>query len=221
VGPFSTTCFFALLAALAFVFIAREAATYKGIIRVKYIATPLVTALVAGIAVLSIADHGYSGYRALVLSALVLSLVGDTMLMIVEVNLLPQGIVYFLSAHVLYIIAFSMDYSFKSWNIIPAVILAAVLVFFYKNIRGRTSGLDVPILIYATVVLIMLYFAVSSVDPWFGMKSLCIVSGAMLFVISDFVLAYFAFIRPYQHASVITWSLYFPAQLLLSLSCFG
>ncbi|OHD69253.1 MAG: hypothetical protein A2W19_15780 [Spirochaetes bacterium RBG_16_49_21] len=217
---FSINYFPALLTGLLLVFIIREAATYAGIIRLKYIFTPLITGLIIGFVVLSIAVWDVNQYRALILTALILSLIADTVMMIIEVNLVLYGIIYFMSAHIMYSAAFSMDYSFKAWNIIVAVILLVALFFIFMRIKGKTAGLDIPVLIYAIVIFVMLFFAVSSANHGVGQKSAFILTGAVLFVLSDLALAYFTFIRPYKHESVIAWALYAPGQLLIALSCF-
>jgi uncharacterized membrane protein YhhN len=45
-------------------------------------------------------------------------------------------------------------------------------------------------------------------------------AGAVLFVISDVVLAINTFVKKIPHSTVLTWSLYAPAQLFFALSCF-
>jgi len=140
--------------------------------------------------------------------------------MIIEVNLLPYGIIYFASAHVLYIIAFSAEYAFNAWNLVLAVVLAAFVAFFYLKIRGKTQGLDVPILIYSIVVSLMAFFAVSSLDSGLSGKAVLASLGAAFFIVSDSLLAYFSFIKPNKYESVISWAFYAPAQLMIALSCF-
>jgi uncharacterized membrane protein YhhN len=218
---FSITWFPPLLAALVLIFAIREVFVYKGVVRIKYIATPLVTALIIGFAILSISVYGINKYRVLILTALILSLIADTLLMINEVNLLEYGILYFLSAHIVYIIAFMADYSFKAWNIIVAALLAVCIVLLFMKLRGKTSGLDIPVLIYSVVVSTMLFFAASTLGRELGIKSLFMCVGATFFFISDFLVAYFSFIKPNKHESVISWAFYAPGQLLIALSCFS
>jgi uncharacterized membrane protein YhhN len=213
--------FSVLLVSLVLVFIIREIGTFKGYIRIKYACTPLITALVIGFVVLSMSVSGTGRYRILVMAALVLSLVADTLLMIIEVKLFLYGIFYFLAAHIAYIIAFSTDYTFKPWNLALAVLLALFIIVFYFKIKGKTGGLDIPILVYSHVIMAMLFFAITSVNRGFHGKSAFIFSGAILFFLSDLALAYFKFIKPHKNESVISWALYCPAQFLIALSCFA
>lgn len=213
--------FLIMLIALAAVFAVREWGAYSGNLAVKYIFTPLVTSVITGFAVLSMIDEGMSAYRVLVLSALVFSIIADTMLMVVEVNLLQQGIVYFMMAHVMYIAAFSLEYEFRGWNAAIAVLLVMLLAMFYRGIRNTVGKLKIPILIYAAVLCTMLFFALSYIGHEITRREMLVISGAILFVVSDFLLAYLSFIRPHKQESVIVWAVYAPAQLLLALSCFS
>ncbi len=209
-----------LFVAFALVFIIREAAVYKGMTRLKYIFTPLVTFSIICFVIVSISNDGMSDYRSLILCGLMLSLIADTMLMIVETNLLQHGIVYFAAAHLLYIIAFSADYSYSPWNIVLIIALGSFVALFFRKLRGKTHGLDFPVLIYSIVVSLMAFFAISSLGTELSNRGIFISFGALLFIVSDSLLAYFAFVKANKHASVITWAFYAPAQLLIALSCF-
>lgn len=213
--------FSVLMTVLIAVFAAREAATYKEKINLKYVFTPMVTAIIAGFVVLSMIDEGITTYRVLVLWALIFSIVADTMLMVVEVSLIQHGIVYFMLAHVMYIAAFSLNYEFRGWNMVIASILLILLAMFYRGIRSTVGRLKIPIVIYAMVLCVMVFFALSYFNNEIFRKELFIIVGAVLFVISDFLLAYLSFIKPHKQESVIVWAIYAPAQLLLALSCFS
>ncbi len=210
-----------LLLALIAVFTAREIVTYNEKINFKYIFTPLITAIITGFVIISMHEDGITTYQILVLSALICSMIADTMLMVVEVSLMEQGMVYFVLGHVMYITAFSLGYEFHGWNMAVALILLVLLAMFYRGIRGTAGRLRIPILIYAIVLCTMLFFALSQFNQEITRKSVFIIVGALLFVISDFLLAYLTFIKPHKQESVIVWAVYAPAQFLLALSCFS
>lgn len=210
-----------LLAALTAVFVVRQVGTGKGIQPLKYAFTPLITALVIGVAITALFHHGINGYRALILSALVMSLVADTLLMVVEVDLMRYGILYFMLAHILYIIGFSIEFNFQNWHIFFIIAILAFLVFFYTRIRGKTSGLDTAVMVYSTVICLVIFFAAARLDHLMNRSTALSFAGALLFLLSDFAIALFTFIRPMKYESVIVWSLYAPAQLLIAFSCFG
>jgi uncharacterized membrane protein YhhN len=213
--------FVPLLAVLLAVFCVREAVTYHGKIGLKYIFTPLVTMLTAGFVVLSIYEHDVTAYRTLILSALAFSLIADTMLMIVEVDLLKNGILFFMLAHLMYIIAFSLEYESRGWHLAIVAVMLVVIWQFFRGIRGHVGAFEIPILLYAIVLSTMLFFAITSLSQDISRKTVLLFIGAVMFAISDFLLAFLSFIRPHKQESVIVWAIYAPAQLLIALSCFS
>jgi uncharacterized membrane protein YhhN len=218
---FTIHYFPALVIALVAVFAIREYVTFKELLPLKYIFTPLVTALITGFVMLSIRDDAATTYRILILSALICSLIADTMLMVVEVDLMKQGILFFMLAHVLYITAFSLTYVYRPWNAVVAGILLILLAVFYRGIRGSAGKMRIPIMVYAAVLCTMLFFALSCFNLEVTRREGLIVTGALLFVVSDFLLAYLTFIHPHRFESVIVWAVYAPGQLLIALSCFN
>jgi alkylglycerol monooxygenase len=217
-----TIKFFPVLSATCVIVLAvREYVTFKSNLFLKYIFTPLVTALIIGFVILSILDGGASPYRVVILAALISSLVADTMLMVVEVDLMRQGIIFFMLAHILYIAAFSLSYVYRPWNLIVAGVLVVLLAFFYRGVRGPAGAMRIPILVYAAVLCAMLFVALAMCGPDMTRSEGFVVVGAVLFVISDVLLAYLTFIRPHRFESVIVWAVYAPGQLLIALSCFA
>ncbi len=187
----------------------------------KYLFTPLVTASVAAIAFCSMVDDGITLYRSLVLAALIFSLVADAMLMVEEGDLLIYGIVYFMLAHGAFIAAFVLGYSFEAWHAAPAILIVFLILLFNRSVRGRTGGRDIYVLVYSIVIGVMIYFAIAHGGHGCHRRVVFVIAGATLFLVSDLLIAFLTFIRPHPRESVIVWSLYAPAQLLLALSCFA
>ncbi|PKL35741.1 MAG: hypothetical protein CVV44_19630 [Spirochaetae bacterium HGW-Spirochaetae-1] len=204
---------------LAIVFLAREYVTFRNILPLKYLLTPSIPAMLAGMVIMAVWYTGIDRYSILIITALMLSMIADVMLMIVEIDLLKYGIVYFLLAHVVYIFAFSVGYQFQPWNaVIGAFLLASVILFYYRI--GRHGGkLRIPVFVYSVVLALMIYFAFSHLGNGNPAGILVAIGGA-LFAISDTCLAYNAFKKKIPHSSVITWATYGPAQFLFALSCF-
>ncbi len=209
-----------MLLFFAAVFASREYLTYKGNLKAKYYLTPLVTLSVAAVVLASAGRHGMDAYRGLILLSLLCALVADTMLMVVEVDLLKYGILYFLAGHIFYIAAFSLDYFFLPRNIATAAAIAGACAVFLLKLKGRTGPMTVPVIMYCAVIACMLFFAVSGLNYGFDRPKVFIALGAMLFAVSDGVLAVNAFVKKIPHSTVITWALYGPAQMLIALSCF-
>lgn len=208
-----------LIVVFAVLFIAREALTLKNNIAMKYILTPLVTVSVIAVVILSFHYNGITKYSLLIFSSLIVALIADTILMIIEVDLLKHGIIFFFAGHILYIAAFLIGYSFDWRHLIVAALLAGPVYIALKNLRGRKNGYDLPVTLYIFAIALMVFFAVIK-GITMGGNSLFALYGAILFMFSDIILSINAFIRPVKNSTVYTWLLYGPAQLLIALSCF-
>lgn len=204
-----------LLAAFIVIFSSRELVSFKKIISLQYFLTPLVTVTIILIALLSCSYHNkMTGYSFFVLTALILSLVGDVILMNEKSNLFTHGLLFFLLAHISYIFAFSIGYEFRYWNgAVAAVLLILNLALFYK-IRVRSAFL------YGLVLSTMVFFAFSGLNGGYSLKGLLLVLGAVLFFSSDTILAVDRFYRPIPHSTVVTWLLYALAQLCFALTAY-
>ncbi len=202
------------------VLLIREFVSFRRILPAKYIFTPFVTLSVIAFALLSAGVSGIDRYTTMIVVGLLLSLVADTLLMIEEVSLMKQGLVFFLLTHVFYIAAFSQGYTLHGWHaaLIPA--LLSFIALFFRKIRTASSGMNVMILLYMAVLCTMCFFAFSHLGPPWGRRSVLLPAGALLFVVSDCILALNAFGKKIPHSTVLTWSLYAPAQLFIALSCF-
>ncbi len=198
----------------------REVAVFREFIPGKYVLTPLVTAAVLFIAVYSLLGTDLETYRVIITCGLILALVADTLLMIVEENLLPYGMIFFMGVHSLYVAAFTQGYSFQPWHLAPTVVLFAMLTGSGVFINRKAGKLAVPAMVYSAVIALMVFFALTGDYGSIQRKNFA-VTGAVLFLISDTVLAVNAFHRPVPKSSVWTWALYGPSQLLIALSCFA
>lgn len=200
---------------LASVFVLREYSAFRDSRPGKYIFTPAVTLLIIVIFILT--SDGAAGYKFFIFLALMFSLVADVLLMIEETDLMLYGIVFFVFAHISYIIYFSVGYTFALWNVLPALFLIIYAFFLFKKAKDSAGRFLYPMLIYFCILSCMIFFAVarSGTSPCMSYFS---VAGAICFLVSDSIIAFNLFIRPLKHASVLTWLFYAPAQLFFSLS---
>lgn len=209
-----------MLYAWALVFLGREVLTFMNILPAKYILTPSITGVAAGVAILSLAREEPARYRGLVIAGLIAALVGDTLLMIVEVDLLKYGIVFFLMTHFLYIFAFIEDFSFRKWHLFPLALLIIFIVSFFTGVRGKTGGLDAAVLVYMCIISLMFFLALARYGRLRDRRSLVLLAGAALFLASDTILAVNSFLVKIPMSTIFTWAAYGPAQLFVALSCF-
>ncbi len=198
----------------------REYFEYRGKKFFKYLLTPFVTLLCAGFVIIAIAHNGLTTGRAIILSALLFSIIADTMLMVEETDLMIHGVIYFFMAHILYIAAFSRGYEFRFWHIIAGTAIFLSLIPMIRPIMRSSGTMFMPLIAYIAVISVMVFFAVTYHERAQGPGSIFAVPGAVLFLISDTVLAIDRFIKKIPHGSVVVWSIYGPAQMFLAWTCF-
>lgn len=208
-----------IVSAFTLIFILREYHTFRNRLHLKYFLTPLVTVCVVAAVVLSFYYYGVNRYSLLIFASLISALIADTLLMIVEADLLKYGIVFFLIGHFMYIGAFSTGYQPALWHLIPAAVLAAAGVFAFSKFKGNTRGLDTAVMVYIASITVMVFLALTGSYQSGSAKAFA-AAGAVLFMFSDLILAVNAFLRPINKSTVYTWLLYGPAQMLIALSCF-
>ncbi|HXG28056.1 MAG TPA: lysoplasmalogenase [Nevskiales bacterium] len=155
-------------------------------------------------------------YFWLILAGLAFSAAGDVFLMLPRDRFVP-GLVSFLIAHLLYIAAFSAPAGLLSAPLLALPYLAAagglLLVLLPK-----TGRLALPVGVYAAALAAMGWQAASRWDALQDTASLCAMLGAILFLVSDGVLAINRFVRPFRAAELLLLSTYFAAQTLIALS---
>ncbi len=209
-----------LLISFAIFFLLREVCTFFNSRKLKYAFTPLIPLSIILLAVGSLNFIRLNEYIFLILLGLLLSLIGDTTLMIEEVNLLNLGLMFFMLAHFTYIAAFASVYTFAFWNIGIAAVLICGIIIFYGRIKRKLRKNYPPVLVYMLVISTMIFFAFARLGNGITPKAIMISFGATLFFLSDSLLAVNSFLKEIPHSSVYTWSLYAPAQLLIAISCY-
>ncbi|XP_003997473.3 lysoplasmalogenase isoform X1 [Felis catus] len=147
------------------------------------------------------------GYRALLQGALLCSAVGDACLIWPEAFL--YGVTAFTVAHLLYLWALGLT------PLRPGLLLPIVPAFFLYNglvLLHLPPGMVPMLVTYSLVLASMLWrgLARGGSARW----------GALLFTLSDSVLAWDAFVQSLPHARLVVMTTYYAAQLLIALSAF-
>jgi len=207
-----------VFSAFLMLLVLREIAAWHGVLRLKYLLTPLITMTIIILPVLSIAEEGTGFYNLFILAALLLALAADTLLMVEEVNLLESGMIFFLGGHICFAVAFSAEHSFRCWNILLILLMAFIDYRVIKKIRVKAGSLFPAVVLYIFSINTMLYFALTGLNQGFTVRSVCVASGAALFGLSDYILSRNTFVRTIPHSTVYTWALYAPAQFLIAYS---
>ena len=154
-----------------------------------------------------------SRYNQLIILGLIFSLAGDILLM-KTVNLFLYGLISFLVAHVFYIAAF-----IKKSN--KAALLSAIPFYiygfaFFMFLRPSLDEMVLPVACYILIITTMLWRSfvqrkTSSIAKWAFI-------GALVFTISDSMIAVYRFYEPFFMDRFFTIVAYWTAQFLIYLS---
>ncbi len=155
-------------------------------------------------------------YKLLILSGLLFSLLGDVYLIFPKQHF-KKGLIAFLVGHICYIVAFivSTGIHYTVWIYLP---LATIGIIYLKNIVPYLGKTTIPIIIYVIIIAIMGWMALERLYSLRTIGALIAASGAVLFMISDSILAMNKFRKSFHSAELIILSTYFIAQWFLALS---
>jgi uncharacterized membrane protein YhhN len=195
-------------------------AHFKGDKRQVYVFKPLSTLLVIVTALLSLlTPDAQPSFTLWVTFGLVLSLGGDVALMLESSRAFLIGLVLFLLAHVVYCVAFTLPNGFHTADLITGAILLAVAVASYRYLEPGLGQMKGPVIFYILVICFMVNRAASTFfgDAFSTTQAWLITLGAILFLLSDLVLAVNRFRHPFVSNRFRSF-LYYGGQLLIALS---
>ncbi|MBN2415637.1 lysoplasmalogenase [bacterium] len=186
--------------------------------RLFVILKPVTTMLIIALA----AQSDPSMSRDLLFAGLVFSLVGDTALIKRDDGRFFRiGLIAFLITHLFYIAAFSIGVTIQITEPGIIVVLVLLALLLYGRFRPGLGSLKIPVIIYMTVISLMVERAASA----FGSEIFTIAqafrlfAGAVLFYISDIIVAWNRFVTPFPH-NRINLLFYYAAQTLIVMSLF-
>lgn len=154
-------------------------------------------------------------------AGLVFSLAGDVFLLL-RSRFFIAGLFSFLVAHILYIIGFSYgSIQLNKWGIIPLFLVIALVITAYPRIIGsvrrrlKHKKLWFPVVLYMLTITTMFFAALLTWfrEPWGSMAALFVSLGALLFTISDSVLATRRYLRPVPYGNFVVMFTYHLGQL--------
>jgi uncharacterized membrane protein YhhN len=156
----------------------------------------------------ALAGGVHGAYAGLVVTGLVLSVAGDVLLLSRAEKAFLAGLVSFLLAHVAYAAAFA---PISSRAPLPLLAVAAALAGILAWLWPHLGAMRLPVLAYCAVIGVMVWLALGVPRPlvrW----------GALLFFVSDLLVARGRFVRPGKVNQLVGWPLYYGGQFLLALS---
>jgi uncharacterized membrane protein YhhN len=199
----------AFLLGMAAVFaVADWVAVARGTKALEYVAKPMATLLLLGVALALVPED--ETRRTWFAVALALSLAGDVFLMLPR-DLFVAGLAAFLLGHVAYVAGFGPSHAWP-WILLVAVVAAAVGTPILRAVLARHErALVGPIVAYMTAISLMVACAIGTADP-------VAIGGAALFLLSDSLIAWNRFVRPLAWAPVAIMVTYHLGQAGLVLS---
>ena len=171
----------------------------------------------------------------LIVLGLIFGMIGDVFLNLRNLcegkksnQIFAVGILAFLIGHFLYI-AFlyrAIILSGRAAIFIPlAIVLTAVLAFvsippLIKRITPPSEGLKKFGYVYLCIVIAMFCASLSRLCSFYSTNSLVFMLGALLFVVSDFIMIYFSFGKKIKPLRAINLLAYYFGQILIALCIF-
>jgi uncharacterized membrane protein YhhN len=186
-----------------------------------HVVKPISILLVIVAALLSFGQESVDvSYTAGIVAGLVLCMVGDIMLMFPDnKRAFLIGLIFFLLGHVAYTITFIAYTSFGSTDYISAGIILVIGLAFFIYLLPNLGSMKVPIIFYILVISVMVNRAIAAFDAeaFNETQATIIAAGAILFYISDVVLAANRYGKPMKY-NRISLAFYFAGQYLIAIS---
>lgn len=166
-------------------------------------------------------QRGFSSNKLLrwIMIGLIFSWIGDVLLMFDDCDpiFFILGLLSFLLAHLFYIIFFHRvrvieNIKSNPWMLAAVVLYYAILIYFLSPFLG---DMKLPVRIYGVVISFMLMLALHMLYIQNRRAGRTMLLGAILFVVSDSVLAFNKFYEPIQYGGLIIMTTYGIAQLLI------
>jgi uncharacterized membrane protein YhhN len=186
---------------------------------VEYVSKPMIVALLV-LYFLSQTNKTVSGLKKWVLFALFFSWAGDVLLLFQKNDKLffLLGLSVFLIAHIFYIIFFHWvrvkeNVKGNPWLLVIVVIYYAALI---TLLSPHLGDMKLPVRIYGIVISFMFMLAMHMIFIKNKIAGKWIIIGALLFVISDSMLAINRFYQPFESANVLIMLTYGLAQLFIA-----
>jgi uncharacterized membrane protein YhhN len=162
----------------------------------------------------------------IIFAALLCSWAGDTVLELPHVLDRPQlneilfmaGLLCFMATHVFYFTVFCLtpgkNYAVQKFIrfILPVLIYGALLLYLMYDDLG---AMRIPVIIYTVVLLAMLAAAINRYKKVNNLSYYLVLAGAILFVLSDSLLAVNKFSHPFSASSPLIMSTYVAGQFLI------
>lgn len=189
--------------------------------RQRYFFKPISTLLVIAAAVIALWEPNQEPtFTVGVLIGLVFSFGGDMALIFPDnPKAFRIGVVLFLIAQIAYSVVLILLGQFTAWDILSGVVLLIIGIVFFNLFKPNLGSMKVPVIAYMVIISLMVNRAIAAFNsPEFSSTQAWMISiGAVLFFISDVILAANRFWRPLKYQR-IGLALYYAGQMLIALA---
>ena len=166
----------------------------------------------------------WNRFHGLIVMGLVFSWMGDILLQLTQFRdiFFLVGLASFLVTQLLYTIAFFSTpgrntlFFRKVYLLIPIVLYGWGILSLLSDGLGDMKG---PVTIYTIVILSMLAASINREKKVNRQSFLLVFAGAVLFVLSDSMIAINRFTQPFELARIAIMSSYITAQYLIAVGC--
>ena len=183
------------------------AASQQGDFSTYRVLKPLTTILIILIALFSLTKENKI-YNRYITIALCFCLLGDVLLLYDEYFLF--GLTSFLVAHIFFTYACSTIYGF-SRNFWSLLVLSSVYVAYFFYLKSDLKAYMLPVAVYMVAIIVMNWQAVALYLRDNKNTYLLIAFAALLFTLSDSMIAYHKFKAPFRLADFFILSTYWLA----------
>lgn len=177
--------------------------------------TALKTAVIGALAILPFSYLGTTGANPIfaLVAALALSALGDFFLALKDQQrFFVVGLAAFLAAHLAYIAAF-LPYAVmpQGWSLAAVIVALVAAGAFLVVLVPRLGNMLMPVVAYFIVIMTMVTAALAIPGALWLLGA-----GAVLFAVSDSLIAVRKFIDPFKGSHAAIWVTYVAAQFLLT-----
>ena len=135
---------------------------------------------------------------------------GDIFLDLSRTEFFIQALAAFLFGQIFYIIAFAQQFYYRKKRLYLALSPLLYALVITIILFPRLGTFLIPVLVYIVVITLMGIFS-----AFINSKKTGIFIGAMIFIISDSLIAINKFVVPFKYSTAIIISLYFIAQYMI------
>lgn len=211
-----TTLYF--ITGIAFISIETIGAAWIGIV-VKSLIIPLLIWLY-----LRFTRGHWNRFHSLIITALVFSWIGDITLQLTQFqeSFFLVGLGSFLITQLIYMVAFIITPGKNTLFFRKIYLLVPVVLYGWGILWLLSEGLGdmkLPVTIYTMVILSMLLAAINREKKVNRQSFLLVLAGAIIFVVSDSILAINKFAQPFELGRIASMTSYVTAQYLIAVGC--